>query len=390
MVARRVEFARCRATAGFTQGTLAEHLEIERSTVSRWERGITAPHPWTRPKLANALKISPKLLSELLGDDGDSQADNRTTLPRPRRQIRFGTAGQVDDVVFHLREQWHLLVKTDNLLGPRYAVCGVLDQLATIEDLLATAAISARREVVRLGAQYAESASWLFEDSGDIATARHWNNRAMEWAHEADDYLMLSWSLFRRSQQAVASRNAVQVISLAQAAARTEHELLPAMRAAIAQQEARGHAMDGDERTAQSKLDEAHEWAATDTIGDARGGHGSFCTTSYIELQRADCWLTLGNPDRAIHLYETTMPLLPTVYRRDRGKALGRLASAYVAIDEPEQAARVASEALDIAESVGSARTLAEIHAVGKQLTSDRQLAPVADLLDELAMDGSS
>lgn len=369
---------------------MAEHLEIERSTVGRWERGITAPHPWTRPKLANALRISLKLLSELLGDDGDSETSNRTRLPQPRRQIRFGTADQVEDMVFHLREQWHLLVKTDNLLGPRYAVCGMLDQLATIEDLLATTAISARRDVVRLGAQYAESASWLFEDSGDLATAHHWNNRAMEWAHEADDYLMLSWSLFRRSQQAVASRNAVQVISLAQAAARTERELLPAMRAAIAQQEARGYAMDGDERTAQTKLDEAHKWAATDTTGDARSGHGSFCTTSYIELQRADCWLTLGNPDRAIHLYETTIPLLPTVYRRDRGKALGRLASAYVAIDEPEQAARVASEALDIAESVGSARTLAEIHAVGEQLASDRQLAPVADLLDELAMDGSS
>src|SRR5207248_6617225 len=131
---------------------------------------------------------------------------------------------------------------TDNLLGPRYALRGVLDQLATIDDLLASVNLAARREVVKLGAQYAESASWLYEDSGDLATAHLWNNRAMEWAHEADDYLMLSWSLFRRSQQAMVSRNAAQVISLAQAAGRTKLELLPPMRAAIAQQEAQGYA----------------------------------------------------------------------------------------------------------------------------------------------------
>jgi len=33
-------------------------------------------------------------------------------------------------LITHLREQWHLLVKTDNLLGSRHAVSGVLDQLS--------------------------------------------------------------------------------------------------------------------------------------------------------------------------------------------------------------------------------------------------------------------
>jgi hypothetical protein len=227
-----------------------------------------------------------------------------------------------------------MLVKTDNLLGPRYAVRGVLDQLSIIEGVLESVTVAARREVARLGAQYAESASWLYEDSGDLATAYYWNNRAMEWAHEAGDDLLLSWTLFRRSQQVVATGNATHVLSLAHAAGRSGEALLPPMRAAIAQQEAVGHSMDGDERSAQRKLDEARQWAATDIDGDARNGHGSFCTASYIEVQRAGCWLTLGKPQRAVELYESTVPQVPTVYRRDRGMALGRLARAYSVVGE--------------------------------------------------------
>jgi tetratricopeptide (TPR) repeat protein len=255
---------------------------------------------------------------------------------------------------------------------------------------LESVTVAARREVARLGAQYAESASWLYEDSRDLATAYYWNNRAMEWAHEAGDDLLLSWTLFRRSQQVVATGNATHVLSLAHAAGRSGEALLPPMRAAIAQQEAVGHSMDGDERSAQRKLDEARQWAATDIDGDARNGHGSFCTASYIEVQRAGCWLTLGKPKRAIELYESTVPQVPTVYRRDRGMALGRLARAYSVVGEPEQAARAATDALDIARSVGSARTIAEVQIVGQRLKPYRQAESVAQLLDELAVGQAS
>jgi len=300
--------------------------------------------------------------------------------------IKLATAAQMDHLLAQLRDQWHLLVKADNILGPRYALRGVHTQLQIISDLLGSASESTRLEVVKLGAQYAESAAWLYEDSGNLSTAHYWNSQAMEWAHEADDRLMLSWTLFRRSQHALAGHQVGKAISLVRAAGRERDELPTSMLAAIAQQEAQGYALDGRESASQHKFDEAHKWAATDVNGDAREGHGSFCTASYIELQRAGCWLTLGRPERAIQIYETTVPELPVVYRRDRGMALGRFAAAYVDTGEPEQAARIATEALSIAQSTGSTRTLNEVMMVGRRLTVHRKLPPVAQLLDELTI----
>lgn len=386
MASRRVRLAQRRKAAGLSQETLAALLGIDRSTVVRWEAAVTAPQPWLRPRLAVALGITIDDLGELLDEVGEviKPADDVDDARRSP-SIRLNGESHLEALVEHLREQWHLLVKTDNLLGPRYALSGVLGQLDTINELLTSAGTAGRPQVVRLAAQYAESASWLYEDSGGTAEARHWSGRALEWAIEANDPLMTSWVLFRRSQQAVPSGNAAQVLGLAGAARRAAPELLPPMRAALDQQEAHGLALDGNETAAHRKLDDAHAWAAVDAAGDARTGHGSFCTASYIEVQRAGCWLTLGQPARAIQLYEATLPGLPDVYRRDRGVALGRLASAYAASGEPEAAARTATEALDIGQEVGSARTLGVVRAVGKTLSGHWKLPAVAHFMGELA-----
>jgi tetratricopeptide (TPR) repeat protein len=140
------------------------------------------------------------------------------------------------------------------------------------------------------------------------------------------------------------------------------------MRAAITQQQAHGHALDGDALTAHRTLDQAHTWAAADTRGEARDGHGSFCTASYLELQRAHCWLRLGQSRKSVELYEAVLPGLPAVYRRDRGGALSRFAMACTAVGEPERAADLADEALDIAHSSGSTRTKLELRSVATAL----------------------
>ncbi|WP_432252629.1 hypothetical protein [Streptomyces sp. HNM1019] len=48
------------------------------------------------------------------------------------------------------------------------------------------------KKLLKLSAQYAESAAWLHEDSMDASSAEAWTSRAMEWAMEAGDEGMLS------------------------------------------------------------------------------------------------------------------------------------------------------------------------------------------------------
>jgi tetratricopeptide (TPR) repeat protein len=59
-------------------------LEVERSTVVRWERGETEPLPWIRPKLAKALRVSADRLEELLRR---STAESGGAAPMVPRQL---------------------------------------------------------------------------------------------------------------------------------------------------------------------------------------------------------------------------------------------------------------------------------------------------------------
>lgn len=280
-----------------------------------------------------------------------------------------------------------MLVRADNLFGPAHVLKLVHEQIELIEALLRHARDSVRASLLSLGAEYAESAAWLHEDANNDQMAAFWTSRALEWAHAAGDHRLVAWALFRRSQQVAGERDAAQAIGLARAARSTGSRLPDQMRAAITQQEARGLALDGDEAACHRKLDEALHWVApADLNGDARSGHGAFCTVSYIELQRAECWLTLSRPRRAVPTYESALADLPAAYHRDRGYGLAQLSAALVAIDEPERAASVASEALAIASGCGSGRTLRRIRAVLGQLRPHATLPCVVQLFDDLAV----
>ena len=60
----------------------------------------------------------------------------RSTVPRSRLETL--SAGQLEELIGLLDDQWHALVRTDNLLGPRHALGGVRDQLGVIDTLLRT------------------------------------------------------------------------------------------------------------------------------------------------------------------------------------------------------------------------------------------------------------
>lgn len=392
------QLAAFRQAAGYNQRQFAPLTHYGRSTIANVEVGRqNVPRSfWERVdavlgaggNLLHRYDQLHALVQRHLEEAAQLAISDREDYPHPSLVAEFSTSSQVDALITHLREQWHLLVKTDNLLGPRHAVSGVLDQLAIIKELLRVTRDDTRRQGARLAAQYAESAAWLHEDAGDLPTAHYWTGRAMEWAHQAQDPLMLAWSLFRRSQQSLTEHDPGQAVGLIQAAHRPGSQLPKPMRAAMFQQEALAVALDGNEPASQRLIDTAHDWAVPDASGDAHQGHGSFCTPNYLEVQRARCWLATGRPKRAIAAYEIALTDMPTVYHRDRGMALAGLATAYTATSEPDRAATLASEALRIGRAAGSRRTESMVTAVGQTLTPHRTAPAVAMLLGQIAQAG--
>jgi tetratricopeptide (TPR) repeat protein/DNA-binding XRE family transcriptional regulator len=74
MAAKRQRLAQRRKAVGLSQEALASLLDVERSTVVRWEGGGNEPLPWIRPKLARALRVSVEQLAELLGTEPEQVA----------------------------------------------------------------------------------------------------------------------------------------------------------------------------------------------------------------------------------------------------------------------------------------------------------------------------
>lgn len=95
-VAKRNRLAGRRKALGLTQEALAGLLEVDRTTVARWEHGEASPLPWMRPKLAKALRVSAGRLEELLAGDevrsAPADSDNTHQAARPH-QLPAAVAG---------------------------------------------------------------------------------------------------------------------------------------------------------------------------------------------------------------------------------------------------------------------------------------------------------
>ncbi|MFF3115284.1 tetratricopeptide repeat protein [Kitasatospora sp. NPDC057904] len=288
--------------------------------------------------------------------------------------------------VSYLRSAMPGHYKAANLLGSRHALDSVTRHLQLLDRLQQNAGGRARDQLLTIGARTAEFLGWLNQDLGNFDRALYWSDRAMEWAQESGDDVMAAYVLFRKSNQATAQRNAQKAVSLARAAQRSAGAT-QRIRALAAQQEAQGHALMGNPRFAQTKFDEAHELAAApDNSHDDDALDLAYCTPTYVEMQRANCLIELGDPHTAVDMFEAELRVLPPLYRNDQGVYLSRLARAYAVSNEPKQAAAAADRALSIAIDTESARAMSELSAAGKALRRWSAVPEVATFTNRLTL----
>ncbi|MHA4816636.1 hypothetical protein ACXZ65_20010 [Streptomyces aculeolatus] len=283
-----------------------------------------------------------------------------------------------------IRNQLPQHFESANYFGARQPLATVLHHVRTITRLLEVTNGSIHRELLTVGSRTAEFLGWLYQDLGTIRAAAYWSDRSMEWAQEAADDPMQSYVLFRKSNQATSQMSAERTIGLARAAQRFPG-LTSDLAALAAQQEAVGYALQSNPRAALAKFDEAHELASRPVENKSTSTPDtSYCTPAYVEIQRANCWIDLGQPHRAIKLFEDEIATLPQIYRNDRGVYFARLARAYAKAGEPEHGSETATTALAIATQTGSARTLAELESVVHAMAPRQDLPAVATFTERL------
>lgn len=246
---------------------------------------------------------------------------------------------------------------TDNLAGPRSLLTIVPQQIAFIEQLMHKDRTDA---LLYAASRYAEFAGWLNQDAGQLEAAMRWSNTALDFAQEAGDQHLLSYIRMRKSNIASDARKPALALAYARAALQNPGALSPRLRAVALRQEAHAHALAGNNDSCARALD--HAFQLVDEAPEDPNDLARYCTTSFIEMEAAHCWVELGKPAKAITTLQQGLAEWHADFRRDLGLCLARLAVAHASDQQPDNAVKVVDHAVAIAVDTRSQRTARQLH----------------------------
>jgi transcriptional regulator with XRE-family HTH domain len=404
MAIRRDALAARREALGFTQETLAEKLGVDRTTVGRWECGTLSPQPWRRTILAKALKLS---LAELDVWLNSSQPQIVADCPPTEEPVELVAAVNVDQrqhvdaaladarryfdgaVVNYFRRQLDIYMADDGEHGSVRTLPAVLGLLSAVDQHGREVRPAVRRGLLSFAACGAEFVGWLYRDANDPLQAGFWYDRATEWAQEAGDLPMQGYVLLKRSQMAYDARDALRVLSLAQAALDGPWQLPRRIRAEVTLQEALGMAMCGEPLPAvERKLGDAGELLAAATTDTGQPGvPGAYFTDTTLMLRTATALTEAGKPARSALMFAEVLAGAG-LSRRDTGFFRARRATALALSGEPDEAATVGLESIEVAAATNSRRTLRVLAEVSTTLAPWRGRPVVRELNEAMAASG--
>lgn len=338
---QRLRLVGARKNAGLTQEELAARLGVDRSTVGRWETGVTEPHAWIRPKLARILQISTSQLGYLL---------SKSSVIAERHDIEWGTVdgaghsplagvellmAQIadsttnDSVIQHLAHAVNSLAESHTQTQAKRLLDQVLGLHAQVRELATRRQrLSQRRELFRIDSEILAHACLLFGDLKQNHVAEKYGRAALECASEAGS-----------SQAAVRTALAKTLrwenrFAESMDMARAGFEGSPAtlIRVQLANQEANAAALMGDSLRARDALDRA-EHAARAVARDSGRSVWSFPVGRRAIFALSVATHT-GNPEAALHAaamaasnWESGEPLVPATWAQIKiGAGIARLA----------------------------------------------------------------
>ncbi|MDQ0776320.1 transcriptional regulator with XRE-family HTH domain [Streptomyces aurantiacus] len=381
MATKRIQLVQRRKAAGFTQEGLAEYLDVERSTVGRWESGETEPQVWLRPKLARALNTSNEELQAALADVAVIQ-----TPQSERMTYALQNPASADlMVVAYLHERLRQLdesydkASSTGLLGPAGQVHG---QVKFLRENAGNARVRrALYEVEADSATLMGQLVWDVSQRRDHQAPLSYFQEAVDAARHVRDPSIEAYATLRMSYVALyGEKNPMRGVMLAQQAAEVAQLASPSLTGLSLLHVAEGYAMTGATteceaalRKAEDQFDRVH----TDDVA------APYYTVNEYNRLAGSCYLFLGLPERAEPILRMTTRALAGK-KKSQAIALGNLTLALIQQRKLDEAASAMHRTIDAVELTRGGGGLNLAFSAGRELRQWRQEPWAQEINDRL------
>ncbi len=379
-----------RRTRGWSAPRLAEEIRLAakqldivvaspnslRVMISRWENGRSRPDARTLVLLQHVFGLPPDALG--FDNEPDDFIGNASEPCGPhsssRRRSEFGA-----EKLEYFESELGRHVRMDNAAGALFVMDTTVVQLRQIQMYAGDGCPEANL----LASRYAEFLGWLMHDSGKAEDGLKHTEQAVNFALLAGDTAMTAYTLMRKSNILTSLFRRTEAVAVAQQASSLAASECPDLLPVCLRQVALSCAQLGDETRFRTAFEQAI--SLTCTAVDKKNSLSSYCTTSYLEMEAALCWLTLKKPKLAISACERALKDWPSSLVRDEALCHARRAIAYAELGQPEDACEFAALAIAKIQLAPSARTIHMLRLTARRLEPFQRNAAVRDMKEALA-----
>jgi transcriptional regulator with XRE-family HTH domain len=378
---KRARLAQRRRVVGLSQEMLAEQLGVDRSTVIRWERGVTSPQPWQRPNLASALEVSLNELDALLDTNPLARSAQAAPPVSSHPALLRGVGDGSDDLA-----TIQLLRLADRQVGGTQLYATVIDYLrhTVAPRLFGTVDHVADHNLFTAAAALTEMAGWMAHDAGRDDTAEQHFQRALGLAAAGNDRKLGAHILASLGHLCHHRRQPERALRyVRQGRQRLVGHQHPDLQSRLFAMEARGLAMLRQRTECAKMLRSSERSVELGTEADDSAWASSFDYAA-LAAEAARCFRDLGQLASAKRYAEQVITLRPADRPRSRAFAQLMLVSILVSQGKIDHACAVAREALDATRLVRSYLVLEQLDNVRRILAAHRRVPEVTTFLEVL------
>ncbi len=264
-------------------------------------------------------------------------------------------------VISALREVQRGYVIADRLTGALAVSDAIRTQIPVVEMACEVTRGADRAEALEFACRFMEFCGWIHQDAGDLPAAMFWTDRAFDYAMELCDRRTIAYTLMRKSAIATEAGNPAQGLGIANFALSDPGVLTPRLRAVILRQRAHAHAALHEPTEVARDADNALAEAVAG-ISQGEEDRAPYCSPTYVAMEAGQSMVIAGQPQNALDvLAKSHSEWSDRAQVRDYALCVSRLATAYAAADEFDQACETAEEAISLAYGIGSRRVIRQL-----------------------------